>query len=341
MNNKQLAELLDKYVKGSCTAEEATVINNWYDKHNGNPEIIDSLSDKKRELLKVRMLNNVLQQIDSNNNQGYVSKKRFVNSWGIKLAVAAALLIFIKIIYSEYRKNSTPLKLSNTQVRKKITNNTSNILKQILPDKSIVWLNPQAKLEFPKNFNKNSRDVIMEGDCFFEVSKNSQRPFVIQSRHLITKVWGTTFKVSDNFNAATAQVTVVTGKVSVSEKSSNSNLADNKLNPNEIILLPKQAIVFKNDNKRFYTSRNADVSDLNMYKHINLIFNNAKLIEIIAVLNKRFGVDIRVEDKTLADKIMDADLTELNLPEVLEVLKASLQLNYEVKSNLIYLKPIN
>ncbi|RYE21799.1 MAG: FecR family protein [Sphingobacteriaceae bacterium] len=341
MNNKQLAELLDKYVKGLCTADEAAVINNWYDKHKDNPEIIDILSDKKRELLKVRMLNNVLQQIDSDNNQGYVSKKRFVNSWWIKLSVAAALLIFVKIIYSGYRKDSATVKLSNIRIRNKITNNTRNILKQILPDKSIVWLNPQAKLEFPKNFNKNSRDVIMEGECFFEVSKNSQRPFIIQSRHLITKVWGTSFKVSDNFNAATAQVTVVTGKVSVSTKISNSALVGNKLNQSEIILLPKQATVFKYDNKRFYTSRNADVSDLSLYEHINLLFDNEKLVNIVAVLNKKFNTDIRLEDKSLNNQVMDADLSGLNLPEVLEVLKASLQLSYEMSNNVIKLsKPV-
>lgn len=65
MNNKQLADLLDKYVKGMCTPDEAAVINNWYDKHKEDPDIVGTLSDKKREFLKVRLLNNVLYQIDS------------------------------------------------------------------------------------------------------------------------------------------------------------------------------------------------------------------------------------------------------------------------------------
>ncbi|RYE22931.1 MAG: DUF4974 domain-containing protein [Sphingobacteriaceae bacterium] len=101
---------------------------------------------------------------------------------------------------------------------------------------------------------------------------------------------------------------------------------------------PKQKVLLRTDQNTFYTSRQVDVSNLNIYKHINLLFENAKLSMIVEVLNKKFDANIQVEDKELNNKVMDADLSGLNLPEVLEVLKASLQLDYEMNNDLIVLK---
>lgn len=337
MNDKQLAELLDRYIKGLCTAEEAAVINKWYNKYQHEPDVINSFTNES-EHLRRRMLDHVLNQINPDHDKPLVKNTSFINRHWPKLAVAAVLLISLKIFYTNYwvikeAKNST--------AQTEIVNNTKHIIKQVLPDRSIVWLNPEAVVRFPEKFKISSRDISMEGECFFEVTKNPQRPFVIQSKHLVTKVWGTTFKVSDNNTTATAQVTVVTGKVSVSIQGSKAAQTSTRLSAGEVILLPKQKAILKTGQNIFYTDRKADVSDLNIYKHINLLFENARLSMIVAVLKKKFDANIRIENKELDNKVMDADLTGLNLPEVLEVLKASLQLDYEVKEDFILLeKPI-
>ncbi|RYY06476.1 MAG: hypothetical protein EOP43_06240, partial [Sphingobacteriaceae bacterium] len=257
MDNKQLAELLDKYIKGLCTAEEAAVIDRWYDKHQHEPDIIN-LPGNENEYLKKKMLDQILHQINSNQYKPLVKNTNFIIRYWAKLAAAAVLLVFLKIIYTNYWavKEAT-----NKIPQIEIANNTKHIIKQVLPDKSIVWLNPKATLKFPKKFKVSSRDIAMDGECFFEVSKNPQRPFIIQSKHLVTKVWGTTFKVSDNNTAATAQVTVVTGKVSVSIQGSKPARTGAGLSVEEVILLPKQKVLLRTDQNTFYTSRQVDVSN--------------------------------------------------------------------------------
>lgn len=333
MDDNQLSELLDKYVKGLCSPDEAAVINKWYDKHKHQPDILNTLSDEQRILLKSRMLTQVLQQVDRVNAQ--TKNEFFFNRWWFKAGIAAVLLVSVKIIYSDYFTESA----TKPEIRQiEVTNNTRQMLKHVLPDKSIVWLDPKAAITFPQIFSNNARNIAMEGDCFFEVTKNPQRPFIIHSEHLITKVWGTSFKISDKKNIANAQVMVVTGKVSVSHQISQATLAEKKIVSGEVILLPRQKVVFKNENNTFYKTKQADISELNRYTHVNLLFDNEKLVNIVVVLNKKFDAAIRIEDQSLKNQVMDADLSGLNLPEVLEVLKASLQLKYEISNDVIILK---
>lgn len=178
----------------------------------------------------------------------------------------------------------------------------------------------------------------MAGSCFFEVTKNPNRPFIITSEHIVTKVWGTSFRVLDGKDIKNAKVTVVSGKVSVSKK---GEAVQAKLTAGEVLLYPKEEAVLTDNDTQLITNRQANLSDLKLYDHIDLSFEKAKLTEIVAVLNRKFDTNIKISNKELDNSVMTADLTNLNLPEVLEVLKAAMKLNYEISGDLIILKQTN
>jgi ferric-dicitrate binding protein FerR (iron transport regulator) len=195
-----------------------------------------------------------------------------------------------------------------------------------------VWLSPGAQLKYSKVFTGNTRQVSMSGESFFEVTKNPAKPFIINSGHIITKVWGTSFRVRDIKGAATADVTVVTGKVSV------KSAADEKQNGavNEVMLYPKQQVVFNHNNLK--TNKQAPTRELMIWQKMNLSFDNAPLKQVATTLDKDFDVNISITNDTIKSYTLNADFNGLNLPEILEILHKTLNVSYDIAGGNISLR---
>ncbi|WP_029282911.1 FecR family protein [Pedobacter sp. R20-19] len=345
MTSFQLSNLLDKYIKGHCSEEEIAIVDQWYQSKENQPEYLDNLSPSHNAILKKRMLDRMVNKIEAENshlNDDAVKVKMFppAKKWWIGIAAASIVLILIKVlIFNPQHQHQ-----KNGQVESVIhyTNNTQKIIKQTLADGSLVWLKPNAMLSVPKAFNKASRTVSMDGECFFEITKNPSSPFIIKSAHIITKVWGTSFKVIDYSKSAQAVVKVITGKVSVSKKNETVESNTTQLTKGEVMLQPNQKATYDGINDALSTTSRTDMQDMDLWKHINLSYDHTKFSTIVKELNTRFNANIKIQDNHLKDEEMTADFSGLNLPEVLEVLKASMSIDYEISGEQITLiKPIN
>lgn len=329
MNNLQLSKLLENYINGNCTPEEVSMLNHWYDQYQDSPNFVQDLSEENQKLLKNKIFLSIVASTDQTDNPDLPEiPTPKIGIWWLKYA--AAILLIVSVTFFFWNKSllwNKKEQLSSQQIH--LVNKTGFIIKKILPDQSVVYLNPQASLTYPVEFKKASREVIMEGECFFEITKNPNQPFIINSNHIITKVWGTSFRISDSKDGSSANVIVVTGKVSVSKKGANRKSDD------EVFLLPKESIVFKGNKNLLYKEKHADMSSVAIWNHVDLSFNDKNLSEIVKVLSSEFNTVIKVQDEELNKVVMNADLTDLNLPDVLEVLKASLNLEYHIDNDII------
>lgn len=329
MNNLQLSKLLENYINGNCTPEEVSMLNHWYDQYQDSPNFVQDLSEENQKLLKNKIFLSIVASTDQTDNPDLPEiPTPKIGIWWLKYA--AAILLIVSVTFFFLNKSllwNKKEQLSSQQIH--LVNKTGFIIKKILPDQSVVYLNPQASLTYPVEFKKASREVIMEGECFFEITKNPNQPFIINSNHIITKVWGTSFRISDSKDGSSANVIVVTGKVSVSKKGANRKSDD------EVFLLPKESIVFKGNKNLLYKEKHADMSSVAIWNHVDLSFSDKNLSEIVKVLSSEFNTVIKVQDEELNKVVMNADLTDLNLPDVLEVLKASLNLEYHIDNDII------
>jgi len=107
----------------------------------------------------------------------------------------------------------------------------------VLSDGTRVWLNSETSLKFPVQFTHNKREVILEGEAFFEVTKNPNAPFIVKTGQMDVEVLGTSFNVSAYKDEATVQATLVEGKVKVS--SQYGNASEQILKPNEQAVFSK------------------------------------------------------------------------------------------------------
>nr|WP_068893424.1 FecR family protein [Pedobacter panaciterrae] len=338
MNNLQLSKLLENYINGNCTPEEVSMVNQWYDQYQDSPNFVQNLSEENQRLLKHKIFLNIVASTEAADNTDIPQiPTPKIGMWWLKYAAAIILILSVTfLVLNRSQLWNGKDKLSSQQIH--LVNKTGYIIKKILPDQSVVYLNPQASLTYPVEFEKTSRNVVMEGECFFEITKNPNRPFIINSNHIITKVWGTSFRISDSKNETSASVVVVTGKVSVSKKAEGTTVSKSD---DEVFLLPKESIVFKGEKEVLYKDNHADMSSVAIWNHVNLSFNDKNISEIVRVLSSEFNTRIKVQDKELNKVMMNADLTDLNLPDILEVLKTSLNLEYHIDNDIIVLTKKN
>lgn len=87
--------------------------------------------------------------------------------------------------------------------------------KMTLPDGSLVWLNAQSKIEYPSRFDPDMRKVKVEGEVYFEVQKDKDRPFIVDVDGQEIRVLGTAFNVENYKKGALVKTTLVEGKIAI------------------------------------------------------------------------------------------------------------------------------
>ena len=122
--------------------------------------------------------------------------------------------------------------------------------KIILSDGSKVWLNADSKLEYPSKFTANVRTVKLTGEAYFEVAKDSQKPFVVKSSSQELKVLGTSFNV-EAYSAEKNITTLVEGSVNVSNDDNSQGFT---LQSNKQAIVSNDKILINNVDVNIYTA---------------------------------------------------------------------------------------
>jgi transmembrane sensor len=337
-------ELIEKYIQGVCNKEEIEFIQDWYDSFDNDQDYISNLSKDEQDLLE-EILSSVKEKEDfkiyPNHHKSRIFRWSAVAAAIAFLAISSVFLYNNPTVFRERILGSSKLAVNTDQIIK-VENNSMKLMKAVLPDNSVVWLSPESKINYSHKFTKKERHLELSGECFFYVTKDVSHPFVIHSKHLITRVWGTSFRVKDLDKESLAEVSVVTGKVSVRTKP--NSLKNEALTPSsDIMLKADEMVVYKEDKKLLEYSKIAykEDSGLKMWVHANLNFENEDLSRVVNVLNEKFNVNINIEDQTLKQYKLNANFSDFNLPEILEAMSKSLNVNYTITNKTdIVLKPI-
>ncbi|RRB01084.1 FecR family protein [Larkinella rosea] len=146
-----------------------------------------------------------------------------------------------------------------------------------LPDGTQIWLGPQSSLEYPQKFSGNQRPVKLDGEAFFEVTRDVNRPFTINSGKLITRVLGTSFRIDAYDNEKSATVTVLTGKVSVSAATEPSA---------ELKLLPFQQAYLRPDSQDVAMRVYPSAKELLRRREGNIRYEGTSLADIVRDIQK-------------------------------------------------------
>ena len=334
MTKAEFQDLLQRFKEGKCSPEEIQHMNKWF----------NTISDESLELnefekahINERILANLKQNLPS-----AAQKTKRTQTGMLMLKVAASLLLAAFLFYLFVGEN--PLKPSglvasaNDSDKLVVHKNTSNdILKVQLPDSSKVELQPNTELSYSEHWGEQEREVHLVGEAFFEVVKDSKRPFYVHGGEIITKVLGTSFRVKADMNAESIEVAVRTGKVSVYEEGREDNTVNHGADASGVILTPNEKVEYFVTNKHWVTSLVEEPLPLpTANKSVNFVFNNASMITVKESIEKTYSIDIMMENEAaFALCTFTGDVSMMKLYDLLEVICKSTGTNYEVKGTKI------
>ena len=340
MDRKSFHVLLKRYLEGSCSAVEQRMVDRWYEfLENENPA---SFSEEDLMDVENRIWEKILQRSTGNNTGEAVIRHTKIFWKRLGVAVAVACLFGGAWLY--YSADRSSKSLVNHKVEEGMHEeiNQGNIAKQILlEDGSSVRLEPNAKIAFPPHFLNSKREVYLEGEAFFEVTKNPGRPFFVYNNNLVAEVLGTSFNIKIIKNKI--EVAVRTGRVAVFENGQQINLNSQQKLQNGVIVTPNQKVTYYPENRYFVTSLVEAPVPVSAGKDSTIlnkafVFDETPLSEVLSALEKAYEIEIVLENDNLGKCPFTGDITRQSLYNKLEVVCSVFQAGYEIKGTRILIK---
>lgn len=316
-NKESIHELFSRYLAGNCTPQEIRRILDHF-QHNGNDETLRERINE--ELQKEAAENTVHEQALNEVYDNLMSKitapstvrfnpMRFGN-WSKMAAVWIVMLLAAAVGFFLIQ---TKFGGTNALALQEIATKRGERKMIRLNDGSTVWLNAASKLYYPETFSDTLREVVLEGEAFFEVAKQPTRPFVIKSGNVLTRVLGTSFNIKAYAEDHTIRVAVVTGKVQVSSDTNEP-----------IQLTPDQQVTYNKQIKNLIREENVSANGILSWKNGRLQFRNTSFGEVAATLQRTYNVAISY-DKQLENCPVHADFDEnQSIDTILNMLLVSL-----------------
>src|SRR5665648_46470 len=189
-----------------------------------------------------------------------------------------------------------------------------NQSKVVLSDHTVVWLNAGSRLVYPTLFKGKTREVILFGEAFFEVSKNPENQFIVKTSDLSIKVLGTQFNVSAYAEDNVIQTVLKEGSVSITKR--NSCIFER-----ELVLKPNQMASFNKytSDTRVY---NVDATYYTFWTQGLLSFDDTDFNRIVRKVERFYNIKISFSEPRLGSIRISGKLDlKQNKEEVLEYLK--------------------
>ena len=188
-----------------------------------------------------------------------------------------------------------------------------------LPDGSTVTLNHYSSLSYPEKFKSDKREVKLNGEAYFEVSKNKKHPFIVQTETIDVQVLGTHFNVDAYQNNPDVKTTLLTGSVAVS----------NKRNSVRMILKPNEIAIYNKVGNKLTRQVTKNAKDEISWRDGEFIFDNLPLGEIARELSNSFDTPIHIADTSLQSYRISARFRNgEDLETILSVLHHAGYFNY-------------
>lgn len=324
--NRQVAGLLEKFRSGDMTSEELQDLKSLMDTTSDQElrDILMSEWDKFDHYSplpdeKVEKLYEKMNIKGGNVHRNRVSLK---NYW---MQIAASILFIIagSLTVLTYMQNKTISSLAEQNVVIRSGDYGKSLV--TLPDGTIVYLNAKSSLTYSQDFGRESRNVALSGEGFFEVKKDMKKQFTVKTGYMDITVLGTKFNVYAYQDKDIVEMSLVEGSVNiVTVLPPYKNI---NVKPNEKVTYYKKTGELKHES----TSNEAETA----WMKKELVFRSEKLENVFSCLSRKFAVSFNVEDESLLDDIYTGTFEDENIESILKVLKTHYKFDYQNEDGII------
>ena len=320
---KQIRILIEKYLNETATQQERLKVEQWIDSSAQNQEIFYELLEKwEQENPKIQVdveadfqiLQDRIEKHERKSGTVNLSAKLLSRSNLLKIAAAVTIILGSYLVF----KSQIPFG-KNDDLLITHTNPKGIRTKHILPDSSVVWLNADSRLIYQNDFSAALREVELEGEAFFEVKRDTLRPFMVNTSGVSVKVLGTSFNVRAYQEENAIETVVLTGKVS----------AEPEKGREQLILKPNEKASFARESGKMIKSQ-VEAESFTLWREGILKINNKTLNQIAYELERWYGVTIILSGKENANCLITGTFDNKSLEETLNYMQALIEMDYQV-----------
>lgn len=326
--NRLDEDLMAKFLMGECSEEELHKVNAWLDDSDENVRELFRLEEiyhlgKSNGFADENEIEKAEKQLFKRLDQEKVKqhKTRRIYGWMRYAAMFVGIFLVSGLSYYFYQNQSKEQILVAVVAR-------DQVKELMLPDGTKVWLNKNTTLKYPSEFSEEGRNVYMEGEAYFEVKRNPEKPFVVRSEAMQVRVLGTVFNFKSDKLSRSAVATLIEGEIEV------------KGNHEEgmIVLSPGQKAELNAVTRRLIVKQ-VDTGIENWHNN-QFVFEQADIFAIARTLESSYGVKIILAPDMDATKTYSGILKKKNsVEEVLNLIKNSIPIEYKIVGNSVFLAP--
>jgi len=305
-------EILKRYLENKTDSKESEFVKKW----------LLEINISEAELASILAAGEgvgLFAKIDEKEDWSKVRRKLFPQKKTVSLKFilkAAAAIIILVGLYGLLFSISKYIHRPNI-----IVNNSAKVETVLLPDSSCVYLNSAASISYLSNFEKK-RDLKLKGLAFFEVKKNSKKPFTVNANDCKIRVLGTSFSIETR--QKDVEVIVATGKV-----------AFYTTNEKSVIFLTKgQKGIYSAETRNLLMKKNEDVNYLAWQNHI-LLFNNSSIYSVARDLEKYFRIKIILNKNISRGLHYTSEFHNPAITDILNEMELVLNIKYKITGDSI------
>jgi hypothetical protein len=332
MNHEEFHKVLTRYREGIASKSEQLLVEEWYAKIGTDDVQLDSdhsmLADKYW-----KKINSHVQL----GQQSLKKKKRVVLFHPNILRIAASVIFLMVLAYFIYDRNAYQgiAKIDTISQEFKSILNADAVIKQIgLPDGTTISLNPGSQIDFVESFTAPTREVYLKGEAFFSVKRDVNRPFIVYSNDVVTKVLGTSFRIKAMDDDNNVTVSVRTGKVCVYTKSKDQK------DLNAVVIVPNQQIVFNREElkvKKEIVPVPEPIAEIQSTS-IRTKFEGASVLSIFESIEEMYGLEIQADENIFKNCTLTTTLSEDELFKRLDIICKAIGATYRVDETTIIIE---
>ena len=329
-------DLVAKYLDNSASAVEKEIVENWVEHSFENQKEFNRLkhlwkrtkaakynAEPAWNKLKSRMGSTTIPEItetkiSTSNTLTVTSKKTKSKNLSLWYKIAASIVLLLAV----YKITDIYL----FEEPHKYIASTTNIIKDTLPDKTLITLNKNSELEYSQSFSKKERRVKLKGEAFFKVKRNEKKPFVVEVNKCEVTVLGTSFNVKDCDTVV--EVSVKSGKVKIYRK--------NRKNAYVILVAGEKGSInnITGDINKTNTNTSKDIDWITK----TLVFEDTPLSVVFRTIEKLHNIKIKVADSSIYNYILTTTFEDMDIPEMFDIICATFNLEYTFRNSIVEVK---
>ena len=235
------------------------------------------------------------------------------------------------MVISNFPDKELVYKIMNDTMKTETVYNTVTVprggeYKLVLADGTIVWLNSDSHIRYPVTFSGDTRQVELEGEAYFEVTKDMEKPFIVRMNAYNVRVIGTQFNVR-NYSNENLETTLIEGGVQIERK----GMVDR--------LQPGQQAILENNEIRI---RTVNVDEQVAWRHGAFGFTQCRLENIMEELARWYDVDVFYMNQQVKDYHFSAWFKRSSsINEVINILEKTKKISLDLKGRILMVKDIS